>query len=154
MLFFDFYVGLRERGKAEGNYAATHRQLEGLIRLSEASARVRLSDIVQIEDAKRAVSLFEYCLEGAAKDPETGKIDIDIVASGKFHSQVESLKKVLRIIKEKSLELDEVTIEDILKEAEAQGVERDKARDYLDELHKKGDIYYPRHNIVKPATKS
>ncbi|PIU21479.1 MAG: hypothetical protein COT15_02170 [Candidatus Diapherotrites archaeon CG08_land_8_20_14_0_20_34_12] len=152
-LISDFYVGLREKGKQDGNYAATHRQLEGLIRLSEASARVRLSDTVDIEDANRAIRLFEYCLEGTVKDPETGKIDIDILTSGKSHSQTESIKKILRIIKDKSAELDEVTLEDVLKEGEVQGIDRDKAKDYLEDLHKKGDIYYPRHNIIKPASK-
>ena len=40
-----------------------------------------------------------------------------------------------------------------MKEAEAQGIERDRAKDYMEDLHKKGDIYYPRHNIVKPASR-
>ena len=46
----EFYITLRDQGRKEGAYAATHRQLEGLIRLSEASARVRLCDVVERPD--------------------------------------------------------------------------------------------------------
>jgi len=69
----DFYVHLRDQGRKEGTYAATHRQLEGLIRLSEASARVRLSDTIEKQDVDRAIRLVRTSLEDMVTDPETGK---------------------------------------------------------------------------------
>ena len=74
--------------------------MEGLVRLSEASARVRLSDRVELEDVKRAIKLVKYSLEELVTDPETGKIDIDILTAGITHTQISNLKAVLKIVKD------------------------------------------------------
>ncbi len=149
----DFYVSLRDEGRKEGSYSATHRQLEGLVRLSEASARIRLSDIVEPRDAERAIRLVRSSLEGMATDPETNRIDIDIITSGQSHSKVEGLKKVLRIIKALADEQDMVPIEQVIENAKEQGIEEEKARDFLSQLKKKGEIYSPRNHFVKPVGK-
>ncbi len=57
----------------------TARQLEALVRLAEASTRIRLGDEVTAEDAKRSIVLQEKCLKQVGYDPETGKVDIDKV---------------------------------------------------------------------------
>jgi len=147
----DFYVGLRERGREDGNYAATHRQLEGLVRLSEASARVRLSDEVEKRDADRAIRLLKTSLLDVATDPETGKIDIDIITSGQTHSQVEGMRKILGIIKQKDEEMDLVPVAEILDEAESTGMDREKINDIIKKLESKGEIYRPKHGFVKPT---
>jgi len=50
----DFYLGLRKQGEApDSPFPVTARQLEALIRLAEASARVRLSGMVTKEDTDR-----------------------------------------------------------------------------------------------------
>lgn len=41
----------------------TRRQLDALRRLSLASARARLSDKVEVEDAERATRLAQYCID-------------------------------------------------------------------------------------------
>ncbi len=152
-LISDFYVNLREQGKSEGSYAATHRQLEGLVRLSEASARVRLSDTVEKEDAERAVRLLKTSLEDVVTDPETGKIDFDIIATGKTHTQLTNMKNVLRIIKNKAVEMDMVPVQDVIEEAKQEGIEDDKVKEIIEELTRKGEIYAPRHHFVKPTQK-
>ncbi|MDR1954982.1 MAG: minichromosome maintenance protein MCM, partial [Candidatus Methanoplasma sp.] len=59
----DDYLGIRAMG-AEDNASVpiTARQLEAYVRLSEASARMRLSRTVEGEDAARAVKLVGYYL--------------------------------------------------------------------------------------------
>jgi replicative DNA helicase Mcm len=146
----DFYVGLRELGKKEDSYAATHRQLEGLVRLSEASARVRLSDVVEKVDAERAVRLLKTSLEDLVTDPETGKIDYDIIATGRTHTQVTNIRKVLNIIKSKAQEMDMVPMQDVVEEAQQEGITPEKTRETIEELIKKGEVYSPRHRFVKP----
>ncbi|KAK3745055.1 hypothetical protein QZH41_014547, partial [Actinostola sp. cb2023] len=50
------YVEMRKVGSSRGAITAYPRQLESLIRLSEAHARMRLSDVVEnvdVEEAKR-----------------------------------------------------------------------------------------------------
>lgn len=79
----EFYVGMRG-GSADDEEEAspvpiTARQLEALVRLSEASARIRLSPDVTDYDAKRAIKLQQDSLKQVGYDPETGKVDIDKV---------------------------------------------------------------------------
>ncbi|MFH1255736.1 MAG: minichromosome maintenance protein MCM [Candidatus Diapherotrites archaeon] len=149
----DFYVNLREQGRKEGAYSATHRQLEGLVRLSEASARVRLSDTVTKDDAERAIRLVRASLQDVVTDPSTGKIDIDIITSGQTHTQLNAIRNIYAIIKGKAVEMDMVPEEDVLAEAKTQGIEEEKAREALQKLEKVGDIYKPRHGFVKPTQK-
>ncbi len=65
-----------ENGKIN-SIPITTRQLEAIIRLSEACARVRLSNEVSVEDVQRAIQLVESSLKKIGYDPETGKIDVD-----------------------------------------------------------------------------
>ncbi len=69
----------------------TARQLEALVRMSEAAARARLSDVVQPEDAQRAVRIMGNYLRRVAMTPE-GRIDIDITQTGVSHSQREQFE--------------------------------------------------------------
>ena len=147
----EFYISLRDQGRKEGAYAATHRQLEGLIRLSEASARVRLSDVVERRDVERSIRLVKTSLQDMVTDPETGKIDIDIITSGRTHTELTNIKNILRIIKEKAQEVDMVPMEEIINEGKTIGIESDKVRDLVAKMQKSGDIYFPKYGFVKPT---
>ena len=149
----DFYISLRDMGRKEGSYSATHRQLESIIRLSEASARVRLSNNVERQDVERAIRLTRASLEELATDPETGKIDIDIITSGQTHTMLSNMKKVLNFIREKVNvdKVDTVSIEEIISEGKTHGIEADRVRDILGQLQKSGDIYAPKHGFYKPT---
>ncbi len=59
----------------------TARQLEALVRLSEANAKMRLSDKVTKVDAQKAVALEHYCMKLIAFDEETGQFDVDRIAT-------------------------------------------------------------------------
>ena len=149
----EFYVGLRDQGRQQGAYTATARQLEGLVRLAEASARVRLSDNVEKEDTERAIRLVKKSLEETVTDPDTGRIDIDIVTSGVTQAKQTALTTVLRLIKEEmATGIDMVPIEQIILKGIEKGLEEQKVNSALDELEKKGEIYKPRHHFVKPTT--
>ena len=81
----DFYLRMRKSGSNEGSIKTipiSARQLEALIRLSEASAKSRLDDRVTRKDSKKAIELLDYCLMQVGFDKETGKIDIDRIATG------------------------------------------------------------------------
>jgi replicative DNA helicase Mcm len=150
----DFYVGLRDQGRNDGAYAATARQLEGLVRLSEASAKIRLKDVVEIEDARRAIHLVKRSLEETVTDPETGKIDIDIITSGVTHSKQNAINVTIKIIKDAMGEgIDMVPVEQVIAEGIEKGLDEEKVNSALVELEKKGEIYKPRHHFVKPTKK-
>jgi replicative DNA helicase Mcm len=80
-----FYVTLRAgAAKDEGDIKAipiSARQLEALVRLAEASARLRLADKVTRSDAQRAIRLLKSSMEEVAFDIETGRFDIDRVTT-------------------------------------------------------------------------
>ncbi|HID09293.1 TPA: AAA family ATPase, partial [Candidatus Micrarchaeota archaeon] len=79
-LIEEYYTKVRNMANENGKIVSipiTTRQLEAIVRLAEASARVRLSNEINIEDAKRAIDLVEKSLRKIGYDPETGKIDID-----------------------------------------------------------------------------
>ncbi len=147
----EFYVGLRDQGRQAGSYSATARQLEGLVRLAEASARVRLSDEVGVEDAERAIRLVKSSLEDVVKDPETGRIDIDIITSGQTQSSRDHMRVITEIVKSKGKEMDRVPIQDVIAEALSRGIEEEKVRDLITKLKKAGDIYEPSHGFLKSA---
>ena len=52
--FIDAYVENRKIGSGRGQVSAYPRQLESLIRLAEAHAKMRLSDSVELEDVEEA----------------------------------------------------------------------------------------------------
>ena len=68
-----FYVNLRNAGQSSEEtikpIPISARQLEALVRLSEASAKVRLSKEVKRKDAKRAIEILTYCLNQVGIDP-------------------------------------------------------------------------------------
>ncbi|WWC72768.1 uncharacterized protein I206_106732 [Kwoniella pini CBS 10737] len=80
------YVEMRKAGvdtrTQEKRITATTRQLESMIRLSEAHARMRFSERVELRDVMEAVRLIKSALRESATDPLTGQIDLDLLNIG------------------------------------------------------------------------
>ncbi|KAG0564394.1 hypothetical protein KC19_8G107300 [Ceratodon purpureus] len=80
------YVEMRQKGNFPGSskkvITATPRQLESMIRISEALARMRFSEVVERCDAAEAVRLLEVALQQSATDHATGTIDMDLITTG------------------------------------------------------------------------
>ncbi len=148
-----FFIGLRQKSQG-GAVTVTFRQLEALIRLAEASARVRLSDKVLEEDVERALKLYRKSMEQVGMDPETGEMDIDIITTGQSHSQSNKLMRVLDIIKKLASSGEGVAkIDDIYNATEAESIDKAKTRELIEKLQKVGDIYEPRTHQYKPSQK-
>lgn len=85
------YVELRKVGEdprnAERRITATTRQLESMIRLSEAHARMRFADEVIIDDVEEAARLIREAAKSSATDPRTGLIDLDLINTGRSYHQ-------------------------------------------------------------------
>jgi Predicted ATPase involved in replication control, Cdc46/Mcm family len=102
------YVEMRRLGDdsraSEKRITATTRQLESMIRLSEAHAKMRLSETVELIDVKEAVRLIKSAIKDYATDPITGRIDMDMVQTGTTSAQrrlQEDLgNEILKIIEE------------------------------------------------------
>ncbi|XP_014217323.1 DNA replication licensing factor MCM4 [Copidosoma floridanum] len=76
------YVDMRRVGSGHGQITAYPRQLESLIRLAEAHAKIRLSNKVEMKDVEEAWRLHREALKQSATDPLTGKIDVNILTTG------------------------------------------------------------------------
>ena len=61
---------------------ATTRQLESMIRLAEAHAKMRLSPIVTEDDVAEAVRLIRSAIKASATDARTGLIDMGLLSEG------------------------------------------------------------------------
>lgn len=81
----DSYVAMRALGQdvraAEKRITATTRQLESMIRLAEAHAKMRLSETVTRDDVQEAYRLIQSALKTAATDSE-GRIDMSLLTEG------------------------------------------------------------------------
>jgi len=147
----NYYVDFRSSSKESVPF--TPRQLEAFVRLAESSARIRLSQEATVEDAKRAISIIDQYLRRVGTDRETGRFDIDIIATGISHSQHERMRVILDIIQRLCAESteDSAARSDIINEAEIQGIESRKVEEVLDRLNRNGQIYEPSHGKYRLA---
>ncbi|MCP8309130.1 MAG: minichromosome maintenance protein MCM, partial [archaeon] len=93
----EYYLEMRKIG-SEFMITVTPRQLESLIRLATARARIMLRDKVTEEDAIRAISLMRRMLETVGVDVKTGKIDLGVL-HGRPLSERTLLETALDIFK-------------------------------------------------------
>jgi replicative DNA helicase Mcm len=137
----DYYIKIRKQGEGEeASVPLTARQLEAFIRLAEASARVRLSDKVEIEDADRAIRISDYFLK---KIMGGERFDIDVIATGISHSQRERMRILLDIIDQLTRGGEAPGEDDVLSEAEGYNIEHGQAKEVLRRLVSDGRIYEP-----------
>lgn len=102
------YVEMRKLGEdarsSEKRITATTRQLESMIRLSEAHAKMRLSERVELIDVKEAVRLIKSAIKDYATDPVTGRIDMDMIQTGttaqQRRVQEDLVSEIMKIIEE------------------------------------------------------
>jgi len=146
-----YYVSIRKLGEGEeASVPITARQLEALIRLSEASARARLSGIVNKDDADRAIKIVEYYLGKVAS--EGGRRDIDIIATGTSRSQREQIYVLRSLVQQLSEERRGVSAEELIQKAGAENIPEDRVRALLKRLSDAGEVYSPQPGYFKLAS--
>ncbi|WP_299235822.1 minichromosome maintenance protein MCM [Natronomonas sp.] len=149
----DFYVDLRAKGQGEdAPVPVTARKLEALVRLAEASARMRLSDTIDSDDAERVIEIVRSCLQDIGVDPETGEFDADVVETGQSKSQRDRAKTLRNIIEELQEEYEDepgAPMERIVERAAEAGIEESKVEHRVSELKKRGDLYEPQNGYIR-----
>jgi len=149
----EFYVDMRKQGAKDNTFSITARHIEGIIRLSEASAKLRLSQRVELQDAERAIALSTFVLNDVFMDKTTGRIDSDIISIGQPKSRVDRMRTILGVIGTLQKQYDLVAIDDIVKEAATFGLDDVYVRRLVDELKRQGDLYEPKVGHVKLSRK-
>jgi replicative DNA helicase Mcm len=136
-----YYLKMRNV-ESEEMITVTPRQLEGLIRLATARARLLMKDQVEAEDAERAIFLMESMLRDAGVDVNTGKVDLGVL-QGRAHSEVSKMQLFMDILK--SLEGDnKMAVEErlFIKELVKSGkFTEEEARNYLRRMLREASIY-------------
>lgn len=148
----DFYVDMRSKGEGEDSaIPVTARKLEALIRLAEASARIRLSEEIEEVDAQRAIQIVQKSLEDVGIDPETGEPDADIMETGKSKTQRDRIKSVESLIKELEPEYQEdgVPLEVLYEKAEEHGFDQSKVEHAVEGMKQAGEVYEPSNKHIR-----
>ena len=150
----EYYIKMRGSGSNDDggvkSIPISARQLEALVRLSEAASKLRLGTEVTKEDAKRAIGMLHYCLEQVGLDPDTGKIDIDRITTGITTSERSKIITVREIINR----LDEqygkkpIPIEEIISMAESKGLKEADVDEAVQKLKRSGDLFEPRKGHI------
>lgn len=122
-----FFVGIRDEASEEGNMPITARKIEGLIRVSEAAARIQLSDTIEEHHAERAVNIVKQSLKDVGYDEETGEFDIDKIETGETKSQRDRVRDILEMVREFEDDGDKGAPKDkVIDELVEKGYEEDK----------------------------
>ncbi len=149
----EFYVRLRNQSvnadAAVKPIPITPRQLEGIIRLSEAHAKMRLKNEVKREDAIKAIELLRTSLMQVGYDEETKTFDIDKMITGITSSK----RGKILAVKDTIIQLESrigklIPLEELERtlEGKISAVELEEA---LNQLSKAGDIFRPRKGFIQ-----
>ncbi len=148
-LLENFYLQMRSIYQQTSTIAITARQLESLIRLAEARARVALRDYVTEEDAMDVIDLMKKSLSEVGIDVETGKPDIDVIMTGKPKSIRDKFSIVLKIvgeIQDKKGYVEDAELREALREY---GIDDQEIRMILNRLLSDGKLFTPKPGIYR-----
>ncbi len=140
----EYYMKMRNV-ESEEMITVTPRQLEGLIRLATARARLLMKDQVEEEDAERAIFLFESMLRDAGVDVNTGKVDLGVL-QGRAHSEVSKMQLFMDVLKSlegenKTAVEEKLFITELVKSGK---FTEEDARNYIRRMLREASIYESR----------
>ena len=153
----EFYLELRGQYDSEDAIISIlARNLDALVRLSEAYAKMALRDKVLKEDVEAIIKIFKRYLKDTGYDETTGKIDMDRIFVGQSRSNLNKLESLMNRLKEifeennwKALEKSNVI--QILELEES--LDKKFIESALEELIKEGTLYEPKGNQLKFTNK-
>lgn len=148
-LIVDYYVEIKKKLQGKKSIAITPRQLEGLVRLSEGYAKLRLSKTVEKEDSVKAIELTEYYLREVAYDAKTDSIDIGKLNSDFSSNERNNIKVIVKIIDELYTEFNNaIPLEEVVQRAYLFGLDDAQIKKAINSLKKTGDVYIPRKGTI------
>lgn len=151
-----FYVELRNKPVSSESalkpIPISARQLQALIRMAEASAKLRLSQEVSLEDAKNAIEIMKYYLMQVGYDYESKTFDIDKATTGITSSQRSKIFLVRDTIAELESKLGKmIPIEEIETELEGK-LTKQEIEEAINKLNAQGEIFKPRRGHVSKTS--
>ena len=145
-LIIDYYVKMRKNAVSEDTTPVTPRQLEGIIRLSTARSRLLMKNLVEKEDAERAIFLLGEMLRDAGVDVNTGVSDIGVL-QGKPRSEVSKMQLFMDVLRRLQDDASGGPAEESVLIKELENTEKfggaDDIRTLIGKLKREGVIYEP-----------
>ncbi len=140
----NYYIELRRIGRSHRILTITPRQIEALIRLAEASARMRLDPEIKKEDAERAIRVFREAIASVMPEEEGVHDIMPIYSGGMTTKEVKKLGNIRHEILGALRNKGEMTFKEIralIKSlSEKYKVPEDKIEDYFNKLKVEGYI--------------
>ncbi len=148
----EFYITIRNKTVNSSELKPipiTARQLEAIVRLSEACAKVRLSTHVTVEDTKRAISLLKFSMMQVGFDEETQSFDVDRIATGIPTSKRGKIITVRETISRLEASMGKlIPVEEIEREI-GDKLTKDELEDSINQLAKAGDLFKPKPGYIQ-----
>jgi len=153
----EFYLKLRDQYDSEDAIISIlARNLDALVRLSEAYAKMALRDVVTKEDVEDIIKLFKRFLKDTGYDEISGKIDMDRIFVGQSRSNLNRLESLMNKLKEIYEEngwrpLERINVIQILDLEEK--LDKKFIENAIEELIKEGTLYEPKSGFIKFTNK-
>jgi len=147
----EFYLQMRSMYEKTSTVSITARQLESLIRLTEARARVALREQATEEDAAASILLMKRSLAEVGVDIDTGRPDIDVLLTGKPKSVRDKLALVVDTVKKLEERQGFAADEELRNELLQAGLTEAEIGRLLTRLITEGRIYTPKTGAYKVA---
>lgn len=144
-----YYLELRSLADSNKPVPVTARQLEALVRLAEASARIRLSPTIEREDADRVIRIVDTCLRQVAYDAESGTFDIDKWVSGMPKRGRDLIRAIKETIRESGDENGTARIDSVVDKLSGLGYDREDIRKRIEDLKRGGEALSPKKDLIK-----
>ncbi len=147
----EFYLAMRVASESEGSpVAITARQLESLVRVSEARARSALRKEVTGADAEAAITLMKRSLEEVGIDMSSYKMDIDLIMTGRPKSVRDKLQIVLSAVVEMEKQTGSVEKDALVAVLEEKHkLSRNEIERMIGQLLREGTLYEPGEGKLK-----
>jgi len=148
----EFYLEMRVAGEASDSpIAITARQLESLVRLTESHARMALRTEATVTDAEAAIRILRESLKQVGIDPETGRMDIDVMMVGTSSSTRSKIETLVDLIAD--MEADRkgqaVPIDDVIEKARELGMNKDFIERNIERMRQDGMLFQPKSGFIK-----
>ena len=143
----DSFLRIRKLGSGN-SVPITARQLEGYVRLSEASAKMRLSNKITEQDANNAAELIEAYLNRIAGNGD-GTYDIDKISTGissKDRNKLDIIRSIMNEFGDTGLKLEEIQIH-----GANQGLSETEVERAVKTLSEGGELYKSPSGVYKKA---
>ena len=148
----NFYIELRNSPVSSESSVRpipiSARQLQALIRMAEAAAKLRLSESVSREDALQAIEIMKFYLIQVGYDYESQTYDIDRISSKFSYSQRNKIFTVKETIIALSSKMGKEIPIDEIKEDLKDKMKESEIEEAIEKLIQGNEIWRPKHGYI------